>query len=132
MELLCTAEVLWDAKAHYAGVTGIEPLYTSDLGGTMSWTDTEAQERFDELLDNVEPEGPQLVRRGEREYWVMTIEQYDRETLSGNKMFVSADEIGNMAERGEDISRFFSGKGKMIRPGELRLTASQDSSKKLR
>ncbi len=29
---------------------------------------------------------------------------------------VSADKIAAMAERGEDISRFFSGKGKMMQP----------------
>ena len=32
---------------------------------------------------------------------------------------LSADEIGEMAERGEDVSRFFTGKGRMV-PGVRR------------
>ncbi len=33
-----------------------------------------------------------------------------------DKKKMSADEIGELAERGEDISRFFTGKGRMV-PG---------------
>jgi hypothetical protein len=43
----------------------------------MHWTDKEAQENFDELLDKVDSEGPQLIRRGDQEYWVMNWEQRD-------------------------------------------------------
>lgn len=32
------------------------------------------------------------------------------------KMILSADEIAEMADRGEDISRFFTNKGKMMKP----------------
>lgn len=44
-------------------------------------------------------------------------------TMSKKK--VSADEIGEMAMRGEDISRFFTGKGKMMPPMKMELVGVQ-------
>jgi len=44
-------------------------------------------------------------------------------TISKKK--VSADEIAEMAMRGEDISRFFSGKGRMMPPMKVELVGVQ-------
>jgi prevent-host-death family protein len=41
-----------------------------------AWTEAEAKARFDELLDRAASEGPQLVRRGNRVFLVMTREAY--------------------------------------------------------
>ena len=45
-----------------------------------SWGATEAKARFSAVLDQAETEGPQLVRRRKREFYVLTREQME----SGN------------------------------------------------
>ncbi len=43
----------------------------------MTWAVAEAKAKFSEILDKAEAEGPQLVRRRKREFYVLTREQRD-------------------------------------------------------
>lgn len=43
----------------------------------MTWAATQAKAKFSEVLDKAEAEGPQLVRRRKREFYVLTREQRD-------------------------------------------------------
>lgn len=45
----------------------------------MEWTIAEAEERFDELLDRVEQEGPQRVERGGKHFLVVVAEEQKKE-----------------------------------------------------
>jgi prevent-host-death family protein len=59
----------------------------------MTWPATQAKAKFSEVLDKAETEGPQVVRRRKREFYVLTKEQFeDRNKSSGKKdqRFVSA------------------------------------------
>jgi prevent-host-death family protein len=44
------------------------------------WGATQAKAKFSEVLDRAEAEGPQLVRRRKREFFVVTREQRDAMT----------------------------------------------------
>jgi prevent-host-death family protein len=58
-----------------------------------SWRVAEAKAKFSEVLDKAEHEGPQLVRRKAREFYVLTREQLESRTPtapSEPKPFVSA------------------------------------------
>lgn len=49
----------------------------------MSWGATQAKAKFSELLDRAESEGPQVVRRRKREFYILTKEQMDKERGAG-------------------------------------------------
>jgi hypothetical protein len=57
-----------------------------------SWRVAQAKARFSAVLDMAETEGPQLVRRRKREFYIVTKEQLARQTKSAavEKPFVSA------------------------------------------
>ena len=58
-----------------------------------SWGATEAKAKFSAVLDKAESEGPQLVRRRKREFYVMTREQMEERTgptAGVEKPFVNA------------------------------------------
>jgi prevent-host-death family protein len=42
-----------------------------------AWQATQAKAKFSELLDKTEAEGPQLVKRRKREFYVLTSEQLE-------------------------------------------------------
>lgn len=43
----------------------------------MTWAVAEAKAKFSEVLDKAETSGPQVVRRRNREYLIMTKEEHD-------------------------------------------------------
>jgi prevent-host-death family protein len=43
----------------------------------MTWAATQAKAKFSEILDKAETEGPQLVRRRKREFYVMTKDAFE-------------------------------------------------------
>ena len=43
----------------------------------MTWAATQAKAKFSEVLDKAEAEGPQLVRRRKREFYVMTKDEFE-------------------------------------------------------
>jgi len=45
------------------------------------WSATKAKTQLDALLDKAELEGPQLVRRGNQVFYVMTIEDFENRVL---------------------------------------------------
>lgn len=58
-----------------------------------SWGATEAKAKFSAVLDKAETEGPQLVRRRKREFYVLTKEQLmerSKASADSGKSFVSA------------------------------------------
>jgi hypothetical protein len=58
-----------------------------------SWGATQAKAQFSAVLDKAETEGPQLVRRRKREFYVLTKEQLDARVgipAVEDKPFVSA------------------------------------------
>ncbi len=58
-----------------------------------SWGATEAKAKFSAMLDQAEAEGPQLVRRRKREFYVLTREQMEernKPTVGTAKPFVNA------------------------------------------
>jgi hypothetical protein len=57
-----------------------------------SWGATQAKAQFSAVLDKAETEGPQLVRRRKREFYVLTKEQLaaQSKTPETEKPFVSA------------------------------------------
>ncbi len=57
-----------------------------------SWGVAEAKAQFSAVLDKAETEGPQLVRRRKREFYVLTKEQLDERSKKPvvEKPFVSA------------------------------------------
>jgi prevent-host-death family protein len=57
-----------------------------------TWGVAEAKAKFSEVLDKSETEGPQLVRRRRREFYVLTKEQFEQTKGKpvGEKPFVSA------------------------------------------
>ncbi|MEO7029565.1 MAG: type II toxin-antitoxin system prevent-host-death family antitoxin [Acidobacteriaceae bacterium] len=50
----------------------------------MTWAATQAKAKFSEVLDKAEAEGPQLVRRRKREFYVIAREQRDVLVNSGD------------------------------------------------
>jgi len=57
------------------------------------WRVAEAKAKFSEMLDRTEHEGPQIVRRKTREFYILTREQLESHTPSAPvepKPFVSA------------------------------------------
>ncbi len=50
----------------------------------MTWAATQAKAKFSEVLDKAETEGPQLVRRRKREFYVIAREQPDALVNGGN------------------------------------------------
>jgi prevent-host-death family protein len=72
-----------------------------------TWGVAEAKAKFSEVLDKSETEGPQLVRRRKREFYVLTKEQFDRKkkTPANEKPFVSAwDALApSFKERYDDV-----------------------------
>ena len=56
------------------------------------WDMADAKARFNELLDQVEAEGPQIVVRGTQEFRIMTMEQLDHE-LSLQTPRISVEEF---------------------------------------
>lgn len=58
-----------------------------------TWGVAEAKAKFSAVLDKVEAEGPQLVRRRKQEFYVLTKEQLatrGKKSGEGNTTFVSA------------------------------------------
>lgn len=58
-----------------------------------SWGATEAKAKFSAVLDKAETEGPQLVRRRKREFYVLTKEQLmerSKASADSGKSFVNA------------------------------------------
>lgn len=43
----------------------------------MTWAATQAKAKFSEVLDKAEAEGPQLVRRRKREFYVITKDEFE-------------------------------------------------------
>lgn len=43
----------------------------------MTWAATQAKAKFSEVLDKAESEGPQLVRRRKREFYVITKDEFE-------------------------------------------------------
>jgi prevent-host-death family protein len=64
----------------------------------MTWSATEAKAKFSEVLDRAETSGPQIVRRREREFFVITREDFVERTTAAvaePRPFVSAwDALG--------------------------------------
>lgn len=54
------------------------------------WQATNAKAKFSGLLDAAETEGPQLIHRRKREFYVMTKEQFEKSQSARHKPFVSA------------------------------------------
>jgi prevent-host-death family protein len=57
------------------------------------WRVAEAKAKFSEMLDRTEHEGPQIVRRKAREFYILTREQLESHTIATPvepKPFVSA------------------------------------------
>jgi prevent-host-death family protein len=56
-----------------------------------TWGVAEAKAKFSEVLDKSESEGPQLVRRRKREFYVLTKEQFEQKKnkAAPAKRFVS-------------------------------------------
>ena len=56
-----------------------------------SWGVAQAKAQFSAVLDKVEIEGPQLVKRRKREFYIVTKEQLaEAKTVAIEKPFVSA------------------------------------------
>lgn len=55
-----------------------------------NWAVAEAKAKFSAVLDKAETEGPQLVRRRKREFYVLTKEQLEQRSKELEKPFVSA------------------------------------------
>jgi hypothetical protein len=58
-----------------------------------NWRVAEAKAKFSEMLDRTEHEGPQVVRRKTREFYILTREQLESQTRAAPaepKPFVSA------------------------------------------
>lgn len=58
----------------------------------MTWAATQAKAKFSEVLDRAETEGPQLVKRRNREFVVITKDDLAKRTTveAAEKPFVSA------------------------------------------
>lgn len=55
----------------------------------MTWAATQAKAKFSEVLDKAETEGPQVVRRRKREFYVLTREQLATYQAQNEKPFIS-------------------------------------------
>jgi hypothetical protein len=74
----------------------------------------EAKAKFSAVLDKAETEGPQLVRRRKREFYVLTREQLEQRSKELDKPFVSAwDALRPSFEERYDDVEFPRLKGKM-------------------
>jgi len=81
-----------------------------------SWGATQAKAKFSAVLDKAETEGPQLVRRRKREFYVLTKEQLEQRSkeLEVEKPFVSAwDALRPSFEERYDDVEFPRLRGKM-------------------
>ena len=80
------------------------------------WAVAEAKAKFSAVLDKAETEGPQMVRRRKREFYVLTREHLEQRSkvLEGEKPFVSAwDALRPSFEQRYDDVEFPRLRGKM-------------------
>jgi prevent-host-death family protein len=79
-----------------------------------NWAVAEAKAKFSAVLDKAETEGPQLVRRRKREFYVLTKEQFEQRSKEPEKPFVSAwDALRPSFEERYDDVEFPRLRGKM-------------------
>jgi len=71
----------------------------------MTWAATQAKAKFSEVLDKAETEGPQLILRRKREYYVMTKEEYDALPVMLNRSRKGIN--GRSAKKYPNLAEFF-------------------------
>jgi len=79
---LVHGESLQFETGHWAKVTkAFKSAYNPDArGGIVTvWSASKARAQFSALLDKVESEGPQIIKRGNQEFRVMTMEQLEEQ-----------------------------------------------------
>lgn len=82
----------------------------------MTWAATQAKAKFSEVLDKAEAEGPQLVRRRKRDFYVVTKEAFEASAHSAKHS--SKAEAENIA----DFFRNSPLRGSGIRLERVKLT----------